>query len=222
MRLHQNQFCQNSQSHITNKIILNHVKSSKREVAEKLVIGLTYELLLIFLQQSIAKDKDTVIKVCALFFAKNAIKLAVDMQSCSKGWHTWQENKITSNIIVLLDIFQLLCSLKEKEDLLLLAIPDPSDMSSFPMYPLTIVASRLNKRVLRLSFFSKKLWVCLQSSNPVIWPLTAACQSPSDPVVLLNIPCSINLQNPTNQHNFVKNLAVLTRRNILLGAKMDW
>ena len=79
------------------------------------------------------------------------------------------------------------------------------------MDPLTIVVSRLNKCVLRLSFIVKKQETCLQSSNPVIWSLKPACQSPSSPVVLLNIPDNINMQNPTNQHNFVKKFGCIEK-----------
>ena len=108
---------------------------------------------------------DTVINCYTQFFAKDAIKQAietckvaqkVDIPERRRGSHPASS--------FLSDILELLCGLTGKEDLPIFAILDPSDLSSFPTNPHKIVASSL-KECVRMLFFCRKTGNILSSDN---------------------------------------------------------
>ena len=85
-------------------------------------------------------------------------------------------------------------------------IVDPSDVFFISNDPSTIVASRLNDCVKTLKFLVKKQKTAAQTPNPAAWPSAPTRQPETVPLVLMNIPKGLNVQNPTKKRKFIQKL----------------
>ena len=165
------------------------------------------------LQRQIAKDKHTVIKIAAKFFGKEAIKQAIEVRKTALDLEIPDKRKGTHPVATFYsDFFELISSRVERGiELPLFVIVDSSDVPSISTDPSTIVPSCFNNCVKMLNFLVEKQETTSQTPNRVAWPSAPTRQLETIPLVLMNIPEGLNVQNPTKQRQFIKSLGVRTR-----------